>query len=200
MQRSTMVGLVLAVLAEACSGTGQIKASLTDKPTDLANVKSVLITIDSVRVHDDAASAFDAGPVADAGVATDGGVLSDDDGTSGSGWIELCESTAGETFDLMTLTNGVTTPLCQGRVLTVPSGKVSQVRLHVVAAKLVMTDNTEHQLTVPSGSQSGLKINVDEEIPSGGTLDLKIDFVASDSIVADGNGSYSLKPVIKIAK
>lgn len=184
----------LGMALVGCSGTGQMKASLTDKPTDLVNVKSVLITIDGVRFHNDAADDFDAGP------GPDGGTVAEDDGTSGRGWIELCEDATPVTFDLMTLTNGRTAALCDGRVLTVPAGKVSQARLHVVSAKLVFLDDTEFTLTVPSGSTSGLKINVDQEIPAGGTLDLKFDFVASDSITAEGNGSYSLKPVIKIVK
>jgi hypothetical protein len=203
MIRSSIAVVVLALVGGCGSsgGTGQLKASMTDAPTDLTNVKSVLVTINSVRVHDDASTTSgDAGDTTDGGSSVaDGGTVTDD-GTSGSGWLELCTNTAGETFDLMTLTNGNSTALCGGALLTLPAGRISQARLGVASAKLVFTDGTSQMLTIPSGSETGLKLNIDEDVPAGGTLEIKFDFVASDSIVATGNGKYILKPVLRLAK
>ena len=54
--RIPILATLSAVLA-ACSGSnGTIKVSITDAPTDLANVSQVLITYDELRVHDDAAT------------------------------------------------------------------------------------------------------------------------------------------------
>jgi hypothetical protein len=54
---------------------------------------------------------------------------------------------------------------------------------------------------VPSGSQSGLKLNVDATIHSDDVYTLTLDFDAGRSIVVSGpptNPNYSLKPVIRV--
>ncbi len=191
------LSLVFAVVAMVgCgSGSGQIKLSMTDAPSDLVNVSQVNITVDEIRVHDDASSSV---PV--------GGPAATDDGVDGPGWIVLCTNV--QTIDLMQLTNGRFTPLClqpaadggmEARPIDVPAGHISQLRLHLVSAQLVFNDGTPTAtLTVPSGSTSGLKINVDRTVPSGGVLELKLDFNAASSINKQGTGTYKLSPVLTV--
>lgn len=63
---------------------------------------------------------------------------------------------------------------------------------------MLTIDGQDNELTVPSGSQSGLKLNVQSEIQAGITYKLVIDFDAAKSIVEAGNsGKYNLKPVIR---
>ncbi|MDP4263584.1 MAG: DUF4382 domain-containing protein [Bacteroidota bacterium] len=58
-------------------------------------------------------------------------------------------------------------------------------------------DSTTYPLTIPSGSESGLKIKLAK--PLHATLDsLVIDFDAALSILQTGNGDYKLKPVLRI--
>lgn len=182
--------------ALACGGSnGKIKVSLTDAPADLANVSQVNVTVDEVRVHDEAASA-----------TPDGGPDAQGDGVAGPGWIVLCSEQ--RTYDLLGLTNGRFAPLCtqaladggsEAAAISVPAGRISQVRLHVASAQLVFNDGTAPvSLAVPSGATSGLKIDVGEDVPSGGTLDLKLDFDAAASITRQGTGTYTLKPVIRV--
>ncbi len=176
-------------------GTGQIKMSMTDAPADLANVSQVNITLDEIRVHDDASARV-----------PDGGPAAAGDGVDGAGWIVLCTDV--QTINLMQLTNGRFTPLCgqavadggmESRPVEVPAGRISQLRLHLVSASLVFNDGTPTTaLTVPSGSTSGLKINVDRTVPSGGVLELKLDFNAASSITRLGTGSYRLSPVLTV--
>ncbi len=188
--------LSLVAGAVGCGGgSGQIKLSLTDAPADLVNVSQVNITLDEIRVHDDASSSV-----------PDGGPNAAQDGVNGPGWIVLCTDT--QTVDLMQLTNGRFTPLCtqaaadggmESRPIDVPAGRISQLRLHLVSAQLVFNDGTPPaSLTVPSGSTSGLKINVDRDVPKGGVLDLKLDFNAASSINKQGNGTYTLTPVLSV--
>ena len=188
--------LCLASCAVACGGgSGQIRLSLTDTPADLVNVSQVNITLDEIRVHDDASSSV-----------PDGGPNAAQDGVNGQGWIVLCTDT--QTVDLMQLTNGRFTPMCarpaadggmESRPIDVPAGRISQLRLHLVSAQLVFNDGTPPaSLTVPSGSTSGLKINVDRDVPSGGVLDLKLDFNAASSINKQVNGTYTLTPVLSV--
>jgi hypothetical protein len=185
-----------AAAAVACGGSnGTIKVSLTDAPSDLANVSQVNVTIDEVRVHDEAASS-----------AADGGPDAASDGVDGRGWIVLCSDQ--RTYDLLALTNNRFVPLCtqtvadggsEAAAISVPAGRISQVRLHVVSAQLVFNDGTAPvSLTVPSGPTSGLKIDVGQDVPAGGNLDLKIDFDAAASITRQGTGTYTLHPVLRV--
>ena len=53
-------------------------------------------------------------------------------------------------------------------------------------------------LTVPSGAETGLKLNVNARINAGVTYKLLIDFDAGRSVVKAGaSGSYNLKPVLR---
>lgn len=178
----------MGVVAGCGGGTGSVKMSLTDAPPAIANLKSVNVTIAEVRVHDDAST-----DSADGGSAG-----SDGDGADGAGWIVLCTET--QTLDLLTLSGGKLAPLCGGKAIEVPAGNVSQVRLGVISAQLIFNDGTTSNLTVPSGGQSGLKVDVNQAVPKGGTLEVKLDFVANESIVLKGNGTYSLKPVLRVVK
>jgi len=190
------LSLVFALVAVVgCGGSGQIKVSMTDAPSDLTNVSQVNLTIDEIRVHDDASSSVPAGGPAAAA-----------DGVDGAGWLVLCTNV--QTVDLMQLTNGRFTPLClqavadggmEWRPIDVPAGRISQLRLHLTSAQLVFTDGTPSAtLTVPSGSTSGLKINVDRTVPSGGVLELKLDFNAASSISKQADGTYRLSPVLTV--
>jgi len=76
--------------------------------------------------------------------------------------------------------------------------KVTQIRLVLGSNNTItLSDGTTKDLIVPSGSTSGLKLNV-QSIPTlTSGYKVLIDFDAARSIVARGNGSYSLKPVIR---
>jgi len=198
--RTSLVVLLFSVLAAACSGSGsgQVKISLTDAPSDLANVSQVNVTFDEIRVHDEASSSLPDGGAADAGAA--------EDGSNGNGWIVVCTDT--ETIDLLSLTGGRFTPLCsrpladggtENVAVEVPAGNISQVRLHLTSAGLVFNDGTpDAGVTIPSGSTSGLKIDVNQTVPQGGVLEIKLDFDAAQSIHRTGNGKYLMQPVIRV--
>ena len=111
----------------------------------------------------------------------------------GGGW-ETIEDEA-QTFDLIQLQNGVSTALASGDV---PSGHYGQIRLLVGEGSNVVVDGVTHDLEIPSGLQSGIKVIGGFDVPEGGTLDMTIDFDAAKSIVLTGSGKYSLKPVIRI--
>ena len=81
----------------------------------------------------------------------------------------------------------------------VPAGNISQVRLHLVGAQLVFNDATPStDVTVPSGTTSGLKVDVNQTVPQGGVLEIKLDFDAAQSIHKTGNGKYLMQPVIRV--
>ena len=85
------------------------------------------------------------------------------------------------------------------------AGTYDQIRMHVTDSKVVMNDDTEFDLKVPSGSSSGLKIKIEPalEISSGQTADVLLDFDVSKSFVAKGNmenghfNGFNFKPVVR---
>ncbi len=191
-----LILLAAALTAVGCgSGTGQIMVTMTDAPVSDANVKNVFVRYDELRIHSEATqNAADAGPDAHA------------DGVDGPGWIVLCSET--RTVDLLALLNNVFTPVCtcaaadgglEAAPITVPAGRISQLRLHITSARLTFKDGSPDQtLTIPSGSSSGLKINVQRDVPSGSTLELKLDFDAGASLTKLGNGTWRMGPVLRV--
>ena len=146
---------------------GAVRILLTDAP---AKYLEVNVDIKQVRIH----------------IA--------DDSNNANGWINL--PTNAGIYNLLDLQNGIDTTIVDSTV--VPSGKVSQIRFVLGPNSSVMTsDSVLHDLKVPSGEQSGLKINVHRDIPGGTTLNVLLDFDAEKSVHEKGNGDFSMKPVIK---
>jgi hypothetical protein len=97
-------------------------------------------------------------------------------------------------YNLLDFTNGVDTLIATGS-LSVQT--VQQIRLILGSANTIMVDSVIYPLEVPSGSESGLKLQVHQTLQPGIAYEVLLDFDASKSIVATGNGKYLLKPVIK---
>lgn len=114
--------------------------------------------------------------------------------TETDGWLDLDNPNQG-VINILELTNGVSVIIADSEI---PSGRVSQVRLILGENNNLVIGDEVHDLKVPSGSQSGIKLQVQETLTEGITYSLKLDFDASKSIVQRGNGKYSLKPVINV--
>jgi hypothetical protein len=110
-----------------------------------------------------------------------------------SGWITLDSTT--RTYDLLTLTNGASAVLGDGLL---DAGKYTQIRLIIGEGSTVVVGGQTFQLKIPSGMQSGLKLNHQFEIHANTLYELMIDFNASRSIHKDGPGTYILTPVIRV--
>lgn len=114
--------------------------------------------------------------------------------TDGAGWTTVDAVVPG-VYNLLKLRNGKDTLIAR---TTLPAGKLSQVRFILGEDNSIVVDGIEHALKVPSGEQSGLKFNVHEELVPNGSYTVWTDFDAARSIVQTGNGSYMLKPVIRV--
>lgn len=113
---------------------------------------------------------------------------------SGENWRKLLVNPV--TVDLLKFNNGKDTLL--SNVILDAGVKIEQIRLILGNDNtLTLADGSVVNLGTPSGQTSGLKINVQSvaEVTSG--YKVVIDFNAAASIVEKGNGSYSLKPVIR---
>ena len=115
------------------------------------------------------------------------------DADSTSGWIMLNDTM--RTFDLLTLRNGASQIL--GETL-LNSGRYTQIRLKLAESCTVIVDGQTHPLEVPSGAQSGLKLNHPFDIAPNTLYELTLDFDAARSIHVTGNDRYKLSPVIRV--
>lgn len=115
------------------------------------------------------------------------------DGTdTTSGWTVVRSDSA--TFDLLKLRNGARTLL--GSTGLVP-GHYTQIRLIIGQGSTVTLNGITYPLTIPSGMQTGIKLNNEFDIVAGQTYELLLDFDADHSINETGNGVFMLKPVIR---
>jgi hypothetical protein len=90
---------------------------------------------------------------------------------------------------------------------TLPSGDYNWVRLLVTAADdgvldsyIVLNDGAMHDLDIPSGDETGLKITGGLSITPNTSTNMTIDFDLRKSITMTGMGAYKLSPALKLIK
>ncbi len=107
------------------------------------------------------------------------------------GWITI--PVADSIYNLLLLQGNNSTFLANA---VLPSGTISQVRLLLGTHNTVSVSGSVYPLSLSSQDETGLKLNIHQNLVDGVTYDLLIDFDASQSVVDEGNGSYRLKPVL----
>lgn len=171
MKKLVLISTVILLALAGCSENADENknAVLTVLLTDNPGTyEEVLIDVQEVRIH----------------------VSSADDE---SGWLSLENMNKG-IYNLLDFTNGMDTVLAEQEL---PAGEISQIRLVLGENNQVKVDGVYHDLKTPSAQQSGLKLNIHAVLTEGITYRIWIDFDAGRSIVEQGNGKYSLKPVIR---
>lgn len=98
-------------------------------------------------------------------------------------------------YDLLDLTGGVSAMLVES---VVPAGKLSQIRLILGENNSVVSEGDTIALTTPSAQQSGLKLNVHQNMEPGVLYEFILDFNVDKSVVETTQGLI-LKPVIRAA-
>jgi hypothetical protein len=172
------------VLMTGCGGggggspsSGTLGVSLTDAPA--CGYDAVNVTVRKVRVHMNSAAS-----------------------DSSEGWVDINLNPARK-LNLLDLNNGILESLGE---TPLPAGQYTQLRLVLVAnagpnlanSIILAGQATEIPLVTPSAVQSGIKLVNSFTVASGQRTDLVLDFDACKSIVTRGNGTYALKPVIKV--
>jgi len=105
-------------------------------------------------------------------------------------------------FDLLSLSGGTTATFLNGSI--VPAGAYEWVRLMIDptpgSSYIIDSIGTQHDLRIPSGAESGLKLIQGFTMPVGGVANFTVDFVLSRSVIAPPGQSpdYMLKPVLRL--
>jgi len=97
-------------------------------------------------------------------------------------------------YNLLDYSNGLDTLIAYGDL---KEGTISQIRLILGPNNTVTHNNVVYPLSTPSAMQSGLKLQIHQELVAGVEYSILLDFDAHQSIVITGNGEYQLKPVLR---
>ena len=172
-------GALLTGCGGSSSDNGQLKVAITDAPVDDAD--SVFVAFAGIEVKPADGPAF-----------------------------MLEEFDPPMVIDLMDLQDGVSQEMVDA---TVPAGQYNWMRLAVNldedgvidesemdSTSYIVIDEMPYALWVPSGDQSGLKLNSGFIVPQGGLTDFTIDFDLRKSVHLPMNGDmrYVLKPSLRI--
>lgn len=112
-----------------------------------------------------------------------------------NGWESLGNITP-QVYDLLKLTGGIDALLVDTEI---PSGRINQIRLVLGENNSIVKDKETFPLETPSAQQSGLKLNVHQDLIGGVKYNFILDFMVDKSIVNTGSGKYSLKPTIRVS-
>ena len=166
------------------AGTGTLPLGLTDASTD--KYQAIYVTVAEVQAKKQG------------------------EGDGEAGWVTVVQPE--ETYNLLDLVNGVIATLGAGEL---EAGQYGQMRLilgelpetletnilgneNPFANYLIDLADNEIEIKVPSAYQTGIKIVHGFTIVASGATELILDFDALRSIVEKGNGTFSLKPTIKV--
>ena len=170
-------GLVLASVVLALAGcksddpeNGKLAVAITDAPVDGA--EAVVVEFTGIEVQGQ------------------GGRLNFDFDTPMT--IDLLQLTGDESLELLPET-------------TVEAGQYQWIRLKVnadrgVTDSYIDIDGARYSLFIPSGAETGLKLNRPFTIAAGGITDFTVDFDLRKSVhePQNGSGDYYLRPTLRI--
>ncbi len=113
--------------------------------------------------------------------------------TAASGWVTL-QSQVG-TINLLQYVNGQSTLIAQAEL---PQGQINQVRLVLGSNNSIVANGQTYPIAIPAGMESGLVLNVHQQLQAGQTYEWTIDFDAAQSVMTTGSGSFHLEPVLRL--
>jgi hypothetical protein len=161
----------LSGCGEDNASSGTLTLSITDAPVDVAN--RVVVIFNGVAVKPSGGESVN---------------------------FDFDETRA---IDLLALGGGNSKVILNS--VTLDAGQYNWVRLKVLALQGVLDSYIElddlsmHSLHIPSGEETGLKVNRNFNVPAGGSADFTIDFDLRKSVHdPEGFDDYMLRPTLRI--
>lgn len=156
------------------NGDGALAKTIVD--TELVGVQHVWLTIKQVDLH-----------------------------TSDSNWVTVAQPNA--RFDFLSLVNGLTTPL---NLYPLPAGHYTQIRLilaedgessdGIVPANEIVVNGESFPISIPSGTQTGIKCVHQFTIDPNEFAEICIQFDILKAINYNNGKGYTMKPAYKTIK
>ncbi|MDA3891307.1 MAG: DUF4382 domain-containing protein [Salinivirgaceae bacterium] len=169
MKKLTIILLGVFFIVSCGKDENTKEAVLNIRLTDApANYEAVNVEIENVQIH-----------------------IGDNENEEGWHDVEIMNKGI---YNLLDFNNGLDTLLASSYL---PTGNASQIRLYLGENNTLVKDGQTHDLFTTSGIQSGLKLQIHQQLEEGITYSMWLDFDASRSIVETGSGKYNLKPVIR---
>lgn len=192
-RHSRLLSLLLAATLAACGGgggdgtaTGQLSLRVTDGPVDEA--RHVYMQFRGIELH---------GP----GGTRTFYYCQDPDTSQHFVSTAACAHPAPRQLDLLALTGGESAQLLDREVLR--AGRYQWARLLVdaepgVRDSYIVIGENEYPLGIPSGDETGLKLNRGFTVPAGGLADFTVDFDLRKSVHGRSGDEYLLRPTLRI--
>ena len=130
-------------------------------------------------------------------VEVDDIMIKREEGNDGEGgWESLGVIDPGP-HDLLKLTGGKTQLLTD---TDIPAGYLRELRMILGDNNTIVADGVSYDLKTPSAQQSGLKLQVNQELEAAIEYQFILDFDVEKSVVKAGNsGNYNLHPVLRLS-
>ncbi len=174
---SILVSALLALTgcggSSSDSGTGVLNLAITDGAID--NAQNVYVKFSGVEVHSN---------------------------NNGAQQFDFEEA---RTLDLLSLQGSTSTQLLDG--VELEAGSYQWMRLKVGTEEaldtyIVLEDGSSYELEIPSGSETGLKMNRGFDLAVNGSVNFTIDFDLRKSITVkglqQGNPEFKLRPTLRV--
>jgi hypothetical protein len=180
--KTIFYSVFMAILLTACggdiSGSGTLNLNITDAPVDSA--AKVVVSFDSVSIKPANGPAYDIK------------------------LVDISGDPVVKSIDLLSQQGANSEPLLVNHVLA--AGHYNWMRLNVIASQtsydsyIELDDGSQHPLYVPSGDETGLKLNQGFNITDGGATTFTIDFDLRKSVLSPNKNSqaYKLRPTLRI--
>jgi len=183
----------LAVLMGGCLGggssgsSGNLTLGVTDAPVDGA--QHVYVQFSGIELHGSSMGGITLNLCEDPANASNTVVST-----------SACTKSKPMQIDLLNLNSGMSKELISG--YTLDAGHYQWVRLMVDTAGqldsyIVLGDGSTHELTIPSGAETGLKLVRGFDVAAGGNMNFTIDFDLRKSVHTN-NSSYMLRPALRL--
>lgn len=175
----TLLSLAITLSLTACGGgggggssTGTLNLGITDAPVD--NADAVWVEFTGIEIKPANGNSFS---------------------------IDFAQP---KQINLLALTGGTAELLLDGQTLN--AGRYDWMRLKVNASQggdpaddsYIVIGGTPHELRIPSGDQTGLKLNRPITIPADGSSSFTVDFDLRKSVHERSGGIYNLRPTLRL--